>query len=150
MVRQTSKQAYDEIFYNGLLSEARWKSYKDLFWNGPSTAREQEARTGDCNGHRRLRDLVDLGVALEVGTRVCTITGMEVVLWDVTDRLPSGVITADPVGPPRPKFDDLKVVVNILEGMERGAEERGKPLLGDSAIVVVRHWLEYQAQRARD
>ena len=36
----------------------------------------------------RLSELRSVGAVYEVGTRRCSVTGHNVILWDVTDRLP--------------------------------------------------------------
>ena len=145
-VRRTSKMAYDEITENGLLSSARWRSYNDLYHYGPSTAREQEARTGDCNGHRRLRDLVDLGVAEEVGTRICRVTGMEVVLWDVTIDLPRQT-SERAKGPCRPSRADLILTEQLLDGYMRN-----HPMMNSNvrnSLTTVLKWISHQCKRRR-
>lgn len=92
MVRQTSLESYTTIKNNGLLSEKRWAVYDVLFQYGPATAMElrQKMKPGfvDSQVRARLNELRTLGLAEEKKTRICTITGMNVIEWDVTSRLP--------------------------------------------------------------
>lgn len=97
MIRKTSIEAYNTIKDNGLLSERRWQVYDILFRNGPMTGGEvfqlmkkQYSVMAPTNSNvtTRLGELRNMGAAQELGRRVCTVSGMTVILWDVTDRLP--------------------------------------------------------------
>jgi len=97
VTRQTSIAAYHEIKDSGLLSRRRWEVYDVLFRKGPLTANEAfvafakesgRALLFDSNTRARFTELRDMGVAVELGVRQCSITGMTTILWDVTDRLP--------------------------------------------------------------
>lgn len=94
MTRQTSIDAYQEILSNGLLSDRRFEIYKILYKTGPMTANEiSEYMRGrnyakGSNAHARLCELRELGVVKEVAEVKCSITGMTVIQWDVTDSLP--------------------------------------------------------------
>lgn len=98
MVRDTSIEAYRAIEESGLLSQRRHQVYKTLFEYGPCTANElaknfwkmefKIPRNVNLNIVTRLGELRDLGVAKEVRTRQCSITGMNVIEWDVTSNLP--------------------------------------------------------------
>ena len=96
MTRSTSIEAYHTIRDNGMLSRRRFEVYETLFHYGPMTANETfvqiaRQRPGmrfDSNTHARFTELRDMGVAAELGARPCSITGMNAILWDVTDRLP--------------------------------------------------------------
>lgn len=96
MTRKTSAAVYNEIETNGLLSERRWNVYKTLYLIGPATAAEisnhdessfLNPAKGD-NSHARLNELKKMGCVDEVGTKKCDITGREVLLFDITDKLP--------------------------------------------------------------
>lgn len=142
MTRVTSAAAYHEIVARKLLPKARLRAYTDVYEHGPVTSRELEDRTGDPNGHRRLRDLADLGVVEEAGTRVCRVTGMEVIAWDVTGKLPSGRVQ-QVTGPPRPKKAELEEAVEILRQAYRAQK------VPSDAVVNVGKWLAYQAKKAK-
>lgn len=97
MTRQTSIEAYTTIRDSGLLSQRRWEIYDIVFRFGPMTANEAFAKlykdnlgphNAASNSAARFSELRDRGVIYEVQTRICKITGMTVIEWDVTDRLP--------------------------------------------------------------
>jgi len=94
-IRQTSIDVYREMEASGLLSEKRWEVYKILYAAGPMTSNEifQHALLHGNPNYRhntnaRMTELRDCGVAMEIGTTVCKVTGRTVILWDVTDQLP--------------------------------------------------------------
>lgn len=98
-VRQTSAEAYHTIQANGLLSKRRWEIYDALYRHGPKTGSElfkcltlYGENPTHSNIVTRLGELRDLGVAAEVGKKECEVSGMRVILWDVTDNLPKGSI----------------------------------------------------------
>lgn len=91
MIRQTSIDVYHQIQAEGLLSRRRFETYECLFNNGPLTAMETGRRIDGVLDHSispRFAELKRLGVIQEVGEKLCSITGRNVLLWDVTDRLP--------------------------------------------------------------
>jgi hypothetical protein len=97
MIRETSRQAYETIAANDLLSERRWEVYDVLFRHGAMTANEvfvvleKESAGAVCaasNSAARFSELRELGVVQELGTRVCSVTGMNVIVWGVTENLP--------------------------------------------------------------
>lgn len=93
-MRATSIQAYQQIRDSGLLSEMRWKVYDYLFNNGPLTANELTKGLlgaypkANPSWHKRLSELERCGVAATMGTRVCSVSGNNCTLWDVTAALP--------------------------------------------------------------
>lgn len=98
MTRRTSIEAYNNIKENGLLSERRWQVYSVLFDIGPATGgevfKEMKKRYGmlvptNSNTTTRLGELRNCGVVEELGERECSVSGQRVILWDVTDRLPT-------------------------------------------------------------
>ena len=93
--RQTSIDCYNEIRANGLLSKRRFEVYEALLSSAPCTSSEaiRNAKTtfGVFGVSSRFTELRDLGVIYEVRTRECTVTGRNVIEWDLTDRLPINV-----------------------------------------------------------
>lgn len=93
-MRQTSLEAYTYIKDTGVLSSRRFQIYEILFTHGPLTSNEIFQRldgTSEINNpnvHSRLNELREYGCVYEVGTKICTVTEMTVILWDVTDKLP--------------------------------------------------------------
>ena len=93
--RQTSIDCYNQIKANGLLSKRRFEVYEALLSSAPCTSSEaiRNAKTtfGVFGVSSRFTELRDLGVIYEVRTRECTVTGRNVIEWDLTDRLPLNV-----------------------------------------------------------
>lgn len=87
-VRETSLKAYRAILNSGLLSKMRMVVYKWLYHHGPATAGVVESEMGSKDAHKRLSELRDRGVVKELGATNCPISGKEVILWDVTSKLP--------------------------------------------------------------
>jgi hypothetical protein len=109
MTRATSAQTYHAIEASGLLSQQRWEAYAALYIVGPATGSEvSDAIPGSIvnNVRTRLSELRDRGVAEEYGTRKCSITGQDVILWRTTDRLP-----VDPG--PRDKSADAQEIARL-------------------------------------
>lgn len=96
MVRQTSIETYNQIKKGQYFTKTRWEAYDLLFKYGPLTASELYAKAKEVMGNPNLRDnhqkrlpeLREMGVVVELGTKICSETGRNVILWDVTDRLP--------------------------------------------------------------
>ena len=102
MARETSINAFNKIKSEGLLPIRRWQVYDILYNHGPATGNELlihfRKKYGTLYGNSpvvtsRLGELRDCGVAQELGTKVCTITGQKVIEWDVTDSLPKVIKT---------------------------------------------------------
>jgi hypothetical protein len=94
MPRQTSLEAFNSIKNNGLLSERRMQVYESLFHNGPMSATEiwfkyfKNLNVTQNSITPRLSELKRTGVVTEIGIQQCNVTGMNVILWDVTNKLP--------------------------------------------------------------
>lgn len=97
MIRETSIEAYRTIKEKGLLSKRRLEVYEQLYEYGPMTAGQIGRRmvgyrsavsTADRNIHARLTELRDAGCIKELGEKKCPVTGMLVIVWDVTTSLP--------------------------------------------------------------
>lgn len=90
--RQTSIDCYNEIKASGLLSKRRLEVYEVLLKITPCTASELQKSMDYNNGGRdcmkRVSELRDLGVIYEKRERKCSITGRNVIEWDLTDKLP--------------------------------------------------------------
>ena len=94
-IRQTSINCFNQIKEEGLLSKRRLEVYEALLSTAPCTSSEAitNAKTtfGVFGVSSRFTELRDLGVIYEVRTRECTVTGRNVIEWDLTDRLPVNV-----------------------------------------------------------
>ena len=91
-IRQTSIDCYNEIKQQGLLSKRRLEVYEALYTSAPCTSSEaiRNAKTtfGVFGVSSRFTELRNLGVIYEKGEKQCTITGRNVIEWDLTDKLP--------------------------------------------------------------
>jgi len=91
--RQTSLDCFNQIKTEGLLSKMRLKVYEAILRKAPCTSGEAFATMTTkenqiSQSRARFTELRELGVIYEVQNRKCTITGMNVIEWDLTDRLP--------------------------------------------------------------
>jgi hypothetical protein len=91
--RQTSIDCYNQIKAEGLLSKMRFKVYECILTNAPCTSAEAlsnmlSKNSAITSSRARFTELRELGVIYEKGIRKCTVTGRNVIEWDLTDRLP--------------------------------------------------------------
>lgn len=94
MRRRTSVEAFHAIESQGLLSKRRFEVYKTLFHHGPLTAGETAKRLESTGAQidsirPRFAELKRAGVIVECGVRMCNVTGMRCMVWDVTEHLPA-------------------------------------------------------------
>ena len=93
-MRQTSADAYRIIKENGLLSSARLNVYSALYEYGPCTGAElfyKMDRTRNpthSNVTTRLGELREMKAVYEKCIRPCSVTGMNVIEWEVTTEIP--------------------------------------------------------------
>lgn len=92
MIRHTSIEAYRQIEREGLLKRLHMEVYRSLFHAGPMSVGELWR---ECLGEYprpsispRLAELQSQGVVRTVGERTCRVTGRQVIIWDVTEKLP--------------------------------------------------------------
>jgi len=94
MVRLISRQAYKEALDSGLISGMKEKVYKELYRHPNSTGSELYAcfsyssSSTSSNLTTRLGELRDMGVAEEVGSRKCKVTGQTATVWRLTNNYP--------------------------------------------------------------
>lgn len=145
-VRRTSVEAYREIEAQGLLSPKRWEIYCILYQYGPLTANEVfrrlqgSSRINQANIATRLHEMREMGCVYEVRQRPCSVTGMEVIEWDVTDNLPTAL-------PPRAisakkKLEKARLAVDQLERSLQWAVQR----LNRDDNPATRQWVRRSAQ----
>lgn len=94
MIRQTSIDVYNQIKSEGLLAKLEWHVYQTLFNHGPLTQGETWKEYSDPEYMRHsigptFARLAKNGCIKEVGRRNCRLTNRNVLLWDVTNNLPS-------------------------------------------------------------
>ena len=94
--RQTSIDCYNKIKEQGLLSNMRFKVYEAILKKAPCTSGEAFATMTTkenqiSQSRARFTELRNLGVIYEKGEKTCSITGRNVIEWDLTDRLPINI-----------------------------------------------------------
>lgn len=94
-MRQTSIDVYNKIKETGLLGGRRFEVYEALHQNGPmtqvETVRFLQAKKRNITDHGftpRFSELRRMGAIQEVRERKCTVTGMTVIEWAVTENMP--------------------------------------------------------------
>jgi len=94
MIRETSIEAYKNLVLSGLLSERRREVYQTVYKFGPMTSGEafsyinRNRPIGNLTQSRaRFTELREMGLLKEMGTRICSVSGMTTILWDVTSRV---------------------------------------------------------------
>jgi hypothetical protein len=107
--RQTSIDCYNLIKAQGLLSKRRLEVYEAILKNAPCSS--SEAMISKLNStnvlsqsRARFTELRELGVIYEKGEKKCTITGKNVIEWDLTDKLPINTKTS--ISPKKQKIND--------------------------------------------
>jgi hypothetical protein len=113
-IRQTSIDCYYEIKSEGLLTKRRLEVYEAIFKNAPCTS--SEAMLNNLNSSNvlsqsraRFTELRELGVIYEKGIKKCSVTGRNVIEWDLTDRLPIEIKTSG-----NSKKNRIKKAINAL------------------------------------
>lgn len=96
-MRTTSLEAYAFIKESGSLNKQNTKIYDILYNHGPLTAGEISVHmkdyaklipTSDRNIHARLSELRESTSIKETGTKKCSVTNRNCILWDVTEHFP--------------------------------------------------------------
>ena len=94
ITRETSLEAFKQLIDSGVLGAMRGVVWAWLFRHGPATRNEVahgiNMVPNDCS--TRLKELVDMGNAREVGEDRCRITGRNVILYDVTKQTWAGML----------------------------------------------------------
>lgn len=135
MTRPTSLQTYHQIQREGLLSKMRWQVYDAVFRHGPCTSAEafsKMQKTGKSplsQSRARFTELRNAGVLQELDIRKCTVTGRQVIVWEVTKKLPSKL--ARRAKPTRKQLED-----EIYELKKENARLRGE--LDGQQLTLVR------------
>ena len=128
--RQTSIDCYNEIKSSGLLSERRWEIYDIVFKHGPMTSNEtfDYSLLKGVDGYRhnanaRMTELRDVGVVQELGTTICSKTGRTVILWDVTDNLPTKLSLTKKKGKKEKIKDAMLMIKDLGESLASEADK---------------------------
>lgn len=88
MVRQTSLEAFKDIADSGNITKGQLKVWQTLRHYGPRTGAELDVMLDSPSAHKRLSELVRLGIAKEKRVRSCTVTGREVIEYEYIDTPP--------------------------------------------------------------
>jgi len=116
--RQTSIDCYNQIKQEGLLSKRRLQVYESIYNYAPCTASEVfKEKNLKTNQSGRFTELRDLGVIYEKGERTCSITGKNVIEWDLTDRLPVNI-----KNPNKTKKQRLDAALNSLRELYKNKD----------------------------
>ncbi len=118
--RETSLRAYHYLVDEGILPIRRREVYEALFHHGPGTSAEMFSKIGEFKSNHtpitssrsRFTELRDMGLFKEVGTRKCTVTGREAIVWDVTSQEEPDTIRRRPGGE---SVHNYRVLLNWLE-----------------------------------
>jgi hypothetical protein len=88
IVRETSRRTYRALIESGALDGMRGDVWAWLFRHGPATRNEVAIGIDGVpnDTSTRLKELVDMGNAREVGEDNCHVTGRNVILYDVTKQ----------------------------------------------------------------
>ena len=87
-VRQTSKNAHQELTKSGAVSGLQLVAWETLKQHGPLTARELDREAGTSGLWKRLSELKRLGMIAEDQIRECSVSGNFVLTWRITTPLP--------------------------------------------------------------
>jgi hypothetical protein len=134
MTRKTSIEAYHEIKASGLLSKRRFEVYDALFHYGPMTQMETFVKLKHLSQHTvtpRFAELRKMGVIEEVGERACTVTGINVIAWDVTSSLPTQL----PKGKTKTKIK--KELISAIVSLGREIDDKWKSQLREMYKLVL-------------
>lgn len=92
MTRQTSIDSYNALKNSKALGAKQWHVYEMLYHYGPLTSNEtaEKLRTMGVVRNKpsvtpRFAELSDMKLIAAVGTRLCTVSGRNNVIWDVTN-----------------------------------------------------------------
>ena len=111
--RQTSIDCFSQIKEEGLLSKRRLQVYESIYNSAPCTASEVfKEKNLKTNQSGRFTELRDLGVIYEKGERICSITGRNVIEWDLTDRLPINIKKSNKTK--KQKINDVLSALRVL------------------------------------
>ena len=121
-VRKVSENTFRYILEKQMLRGAHLAIYQTLFFYGPLTTREVNDKLGGVEMHSRLVELERLGVVVEIGLKICSITRQESMSWDVTDNLPHIYHVMDRAS--RPHDDAIKITLQELRDLYQASRTR--------------------------
>ena len=137
MTRLTSIDVYNKIQKEGLLSKKRWEIYQVLYAYGVQTSAEVVNKVNSnknnvnplSQSRARFTELRDMGVVEEMGTKLCSITGNNVIAWRVTNNLPTVIIKET-------KAKKIKRILLMIKELGNAIPEEYKQELRDIYHIV--------------
>jgi len=134
-MRQTSVDCYNQIKSEGLLSKRREQAYYAMLQTAPCSAGELEVFFNSYfnlkGSWKLLSQLAELGTVKEIGEKTCSITGRNVIEWDLTDSLPE---KKEDISKPLP--NNLK---NCMQYLLNGMESRNLQFLTVKQIEQIKN-----------
>tara|TARA_R100000541_G_scaffold13397_1_gene22359 strand:+ start:762 stop:1160 length:399 start_codon:yes stop_codon:yes gene_type:complete len=127
MTRETSIDCFNQIKLTGLVSKRRLEVLEAISKTCPCTTSEaiSAINTSSFGIGSRFTELRDMNVIYEVGSRKCSVTGRNVIEWDLTGNMP--VKHKKKIGKPR---NINKVINYLIAGMDiRGWNSISKDIL---------------------
>jgi len=123
-MRATSLKAYHDIVASGLLTKMRLEVFTELWKNGPLTQTQvdhnlKSDRVVNASFHKRLSELERMGTIARVGTTVDPVSGMNVYLWDVTEKMPTPLGRTPVRADARVLQTKLNLAVETLESVSQ-------------------------------
>lgn len=132
MTRPTSAAAYRAVIDSGLLNAQQHRAFDALYsYSNGVTGRELERAIGSTDGHKRLTELRDMGIAEELEPRRCQVSGHRAIVWRaraVPDPHPL------PKKPKRPSKETLRAALAHYTLRDAGGR--------DPAVDATLTWLE--------
>ena len=134
-MRQTSKEAYQEVIESGLLGKLQLKVYETLYYHGPLTGAQvkQQLSTQGLDSktsetiRNRITELNNLKVVAPYKIDKCLITNRRVIYWQTTNHIPKE----------KPKIIRKKdKKTKLLNGIDIFKE-----LINDKDFPIKRKWL---------
>jgi len=124
-MRAKSIEAWFRINDEGLVGPFQLDVYNILYAHGPLTAGEAwhvyknqypTTTRGRNEIAKRIYELTQFGVVVEIGERQCPVTGFNAATWDVTDKLPETKLKER-----KPSYKELEERLAIRESQLRRA-----------------------------
>ena len=113
-VRKTSIDCYNQIKAEGLLSTMRLKVFNAIVISEPCTSSEamKLVESKSLGFGSRFTELRDRGVIEELGTKICTVTGRNVIEWGVTGNLPKTIVKTSKF---KPSQKTIKFIIDKMD-----------------------------------
>jgi len=141
MTRKTSIEAYNKIKADGLLSALQFSIYSKLYDGGPMTQGELWHKYFQYFQRHsvapRFAELKERGVIEGVGERPCRLTGVNAIVWDVTDQLPHD--PAPKTNTTKALIESLMEKIKVLEKRVREFDERQYEPNGQGTFAMRNH-----------